>query len=175
MPHPIWLLSFHLWQVRFDCLGLVFSSVKEGNNSTYQVGGLQGFEKAIGFKFSAGLPIHKCSISIHSLETELAEAVRRAEESSVIVRKPTFRNAEQPARAGALRGRCGLPEPKLGIPSSGQSLIGRVGEGETATAKSLQSCPTLCNPMDGSPQGSPIPGILQARTLEWVAISFSNA
>ena len=44
-----------------------------------------------------------------------------------------------------------------------------------ATAKSLQSCPTLCNPMDCSPPGSPIPGILQARTLEWVAISFSNA
>ena len=44
-----------------------------------------------------------------------------------------------------------------------------------AAAKSLQSCPTLCNPIDGSPPGSPIPGILQARTLEWVAISFSNA
>ena len=42
-------------------------------------------------------------------------------------------------------------------------------------AKSLQSCPTLCNPIDGSPPGSPVPGILQARTLEWVAISFSNA
>ena len=45
----------------------------------------------------------------------------------------------------------------------------------TATAKSLQSCPTLSDPIDGSPPGSPIPGILQARTLEWVAISFSNA
>ena len=44
-----------------------------------------------------------------------------------------------------------------------------------ATAKSLQSCPTLCDPIDGSPRGSPVPGILQARTLEWVAISFSNA
>ena len=44
-----------------------------------------------------------------------------------------------------------------------------------AAAKSLQSCPTLCNPIDGSPSGSAIPGILQARTLEWVAISFSNA
>ena len=44
-----------------------------------------------------------------------------------------------------------------------------------AAAKSLQSCPTLCDPIDGSPPGSPIPGILQARTLEWVAISFSNA
>ena len=42
-----------------------------------------------------------------------------------------------------------------------------------AAAKSLQSCPTLCDPIDGSPPGSPIPGILQARTLEWVAISFS--
>ena len=44
----------------------------------------------------------------------------------------------------------------------------------TAAAKSLQSCPTLCDPRDGSPPGSPIPGILQARTLEWVAISSSN-
>ena len=44
-----------------------------------------------------------------------------------------------------------------------------------ATAKSLQLCPTLCDPIDGSPPGSPVPGVLQARTLEWVAISFSNA
>ena len=42
----------------------------------------------------------------------------------------------------------------------------------TTTAKSLQSCPTLCDPIDGSPPGSPVPGILRARTLEWVAISF---
>ena len=42
-----------------------------------------------------------------------------------------------------------------------------------AAAASLQSCPTLCDPIDGSPPGSPVPGILQARTLEWVAISFS--
>ena len=45
----------------------------------------------------------------------------------------------------------------------------------SAAAKSLQSCPTLCDPTDGSPPGSPVPGILQARTLEWVAISFSDA
>ena len=44
-----------------------------------------------------------------------------------------------------------------------------------AAAQSLQSCPTRCNPIDGSPPGSPVPGILQARTLEWVAISFSSA
>ena len=49
--------------------------------------------------------------------------------------------------------------------------IGRRG----LAAKSLQSCPTLCDPIDGSPPGSPVPEILQARTLEWVAISFSNA
>ena len=42
-----------------------------------------------------------------------------------------------------------------------------------AAAKSLQSCPTLCDPIDGSPQGSPVPGILQARILDWVAISFN--
>ena len=46
---------------------------------------------------------------------------------------------------------------------------------ESAAAKSLQSCLTLCNPIDGSPPGSPVPGILQARTQEWGAISFSNA
>ena len=45
---------------------------------------------------------------------------------------------------------------------------------QPAATKSLQSCPTLCDPIDGSPPGSPVPGILQARTLEWVAISFSN-
>ena len=44
-----------------------------------------------------------------------------------------------------------------------------------AAAKSLQSCPTLCDPIEGSPPGFPVPGILQARTLEWVAIAFSNA
>ena len=48
-------------------------------------------------------------------------------------------------------------------------------ESGAAAAKSLQSCPTLCDPIDGSLPGSPVPGILQARTLEWVAISFSNA
>ena len=44
-----------------------------------------------------------------------------------------------------------------------------------SAAKLLRSCPTLCDPIDGSPPGSPVPGILQARTLEWVAVSFSNA
>ena len=52
---------------------------------------------------------------------------------------------------------------------------GKTPAAAAAAAKSLQSCPTLCDPIDGSPPGFPVPGILQARTLEWVAISFSNA
>ena len=60
-----------------------------------------------------------------------------------------------------------------GFPLSSQ--VSWSSSAAAATAKSLQSCPTLCDPIDGSPPGSPIPGILQARTLEWVAISFSNA
>jgi len=54
-------------------------------------------------------------------------------------------------------------------------LLNGTQEASAAAAKSLQSCPTLCDPIDGSPPGSPVPGILQARTLEWVATSFSNA
>ena len=54
-------------------------------------------------------------------------------------------------------------------------MYGKMQASAATAAKSLQSCPTLCKPIDGSPPGSPVPGILQARTLEWVAISFSNA
>ena len=53
--------------------------------------------------------------------------------------------------------------------------VGLQDHAAAAAAKSLQLCPTLCDPIDGSPPGSPVPGILQARTLEWVAISFSDA
>ena len=55
------------------------------------------------------------------------------------------------------------------------ALSHRLAAAAAAAAKSLQSCPTLRDPLDGSPRGSPVPGILQARTLEWGAISFSNA
>ena len=54
-------------------------------------------------------------------------------------------------------------------------ILGHKSAAAAAAAKSLQLCPTLCDPIDSSPPGSPVPGILQARTLEWVAISFSNA
>ena len=71
--------------------------------------------------------------------------------------------------------------PNVGYPETPETALSRcsitfgpVGAA-AAAAKSLQSCPTLCDPIDSSPPGSPLPGILQARTLEWVAISFSNA
>ena len=57
----------------------------------------------------------------------------------------------------------------------GLSSVRPLGNYSAAAAKAPQLCPTLCNPIDGSPPGSPVPGILQARTLEWVAISFFNA
>ena len=57
----------------------------------------------------------------------------------------------------------------------GKHVIGFGSSQDVAAAVSLQSCPTLCDPIDGSPPGSPVREILQTRTLEWVAISFSNA
>ena len=70
-----------------------------------------------------------------------------------------------------------LPDPRIESMSPvSPALAGRFFTTEPpAAAESLQLCPTLCHPIDGSPPGSPVPGILQARTLEWVAISFSNA
>ena len=66
---------------------------------------------------------------------------------------------------------CNVNQPKICT-----HTLFRIHPGSiAAAAKSLQSCPTLCDPIDSSPPGSPIPGILQARTLEWVAVSFSNA
>ena len=59
--------------------------------------------------------------------------------------------------------------------TSGCDEIPAAATAAAAAVKSLQSCPTLCDPIDGRLPGSPVPGILQARTLEWVAISFSNA
>ena len=69
-----------------------------------------------------------------------------------------------------------LGEPiKSGVSISYNPLSLLYASSAAAAARSLQSCPSLCDPIDGSPPGSPIPGILQARILEWVAISFSNA
>ena len=61
-----------------------------------------------------------------------------------------------------------------GVPEFAGYKVRRYYVAAAATAKSLQSCLTLCDPIDSSPPGSPVPGILQARTLEWVAIAFSN-
>ena len=66
-----------------------------------------------------------------------------------------------------------LPMSHQGSPAD--EITQPIKAAAAAAAKSLQSCQTLCDPIAGSPPGSPIPGILQARILEWVAISFSNA
>ena len=70
----------------------------------------------------------------------------------------------------------GLEEAQAGIKIAGKNINNlRYADTAAAAAKLLQLCPTLCDPRDDNPPGSPVPGILQARTLEWVAISFSNA
>ena len=71
----------------------------------------------------------------------------------------------------------GLEQAQAGIKIARRNInnLRYAGDTTAAAAKLLQSCPTLCDPRDGSPAGSLVPGILQARTLEWVAISFSNA
>ena len=72
--------------------------------------------------------------------------------------------------------KAGLNETQARAKITGRNINNlRYADAAAAAAKWLQSRPTLCNPMDGSPPGSPVPGILQARTPEWVAISFSNA
>ena len=80
---------------------------------------------------------------------------------------------------GVVWGLCNSVLPSLGDFDLSTLLLSSVcflsSTAAAAAAKSLQSCPTLCDPIDGSPPDSPIPGILQARTLEWVAISFSKA
>ena len=67
-----------------------------------------------------------------------------------------------------------LPQALIQAVNSKKKFQKEIGNATAAAAKSLQSCPTLCDPIDGSPPGSSIPGILQAKMLKWVAISFSN-
>ena len=69
---------------------------------------------------------------------------------------------------------CSLPGWGTKILQPAQHMCESCSAAAAAAAKSLQSCPTLCNPIDGSPVGSPVPGILQARVLEWGAIAFSG-
>ena len=76
------------------------------------------------------------------------------------------------SRSPALQAETLLSEP---LGKTVDTIPAAAAAAAAAAAKSLQSCPTLCDPIDGSPPGSPVPGILLARTLEWVAISFSSA
>ena len=86
---------------------------------------------------------------------------------------PMDRGAWQATVHGVAKSRTGLKQ--ISTKEIPDSLVTLPLCAAATAAKSLQSCPTLCDPIDGSPPGSPVPGILQARTLEWVAISFSNA
>ena len=92
-----------------------------------------------------------------------------AREESSTEEAHSCRHRPTPPRAPSSRA---LSCHQFGVGWAGETAI---VWGSAAVAKSCQSCPTLCNPRDGNPPGSPVPGILQARTLEWVAISFSNA
>ena len=74
-----------------------------------------------------------------------------------------------------LGGHAHLLLPKASLCGREASQMDPLVPAAAAAAKARQSCPTLCDPIDGSPPGSPLPGILQARTLEWVAIAFSSA
>ena len=97
-------------------------------------------------------------------------------EKSVITQETVHNRMEiqevAEGRWRAVQGGCG---GKFEGPGAGGEPETALRKNAAAAAKSLQSCPTLCDPIDGSPPGSPVPGILQERTLEWVAISFSNA
>ena len=86
--------------------------------------------------------------------------------------RPETRAAARPVGAEKGTWMETLVVPSFAVSAAASSAMSFLA---ATAAKSLQSCPTLCDPIDGSPPGSPVPGVLQARTLEWVAISFSNA
>ena len=115
--------------------------------------------------------LHPHCDSCHAYWVTLSRWLRKQGHHSVLISWKPDSTSEMPVLFSALQ--------LLGLPSflplwPRGAIMGRLSAA-AAAAKSLQLCPTLCDPIDGSPPGSPIPGILQARTLEWVAISFSNA
>ena len=102
--------------------------------------------------------------------------MQRAVEALASWQKLPAAGREVHVRGGRGHIRVGLLCPgEKGILSCRVIIFPRIEFHAAAAAKSLQSCPTLCKPIDGSPPGSAVPGVLQARVLEWVAISFSNA
>ena len=105
------------------------------------------------------------------ISRELADRPVMTESGNGAFWRSNFPQAPQLGRERWAQGR--LKCCKVNISYRDSVILG--GNAAAAAAKSLQSCLTLCDPRDGSPPGSPIPGILQARTLEWVAISFSSA
>ena len=122
-----------------------------------------------------------CACSVISVVLTLCDPMNHSPPGSTVhgisqarilewVAMPSSRGSSQP------RDQTTSPAPPaLQAESLPLSHQGRLSRAPTAAAKSLQSCPTLCDRIDGRPPGSPVPGILQARTLEWLAVSFSNA
>ena len=122
----------------------------------------------VAFPFSRGSSQPRSSaLQVDSLPVELPGKPKNTGVSSLSLLQQIFPTQE--SNRGLLHCR------RILYQLSYQESLSRAAAAAAATAKSLQSCLTLCDPIDGSPPGSPVPGILQARTLEWVAISFSNA
>ena len=115
--------------------------------------------------------LNSCSMGLR-LRLPMPQLLSQA----VISRK--YRQRPTPIQLSYTEGSMGLIKNKVNgetTPGFGPHFAPPTEMFIAAAAKSLQSCPTLCDPIDGSPPGSPVPEILQARTLEWVAIPFSNA
>ena len=131
--------------------------------------------------------LHYHSVSVHWLSCALEEQIRVGLVILMTVSKDFYQLSNSFIHSAihsfiqqAFAGQSNASVPTLGCNLPALSVLTSIASGTshpeaTAAAKSRQSCPTLCDPRDGSPPGSTIPGILQARTLEWVAISFSNA
>ena len=114
-------------------------------------------------------PSRSYFLRTHSSQLSLGTSPQRAQGRVSTAMAPTW--GQSPSPSGDVQ-RC---LEAFGVVTPGEAMDERPRDAAAAAAKSLQSCPILCDSRDGSPPGSPVPGILQARTLEWVAISFSNA
>ena len=100
---------------------------------------------------------------------------QRARHNWAIEQQQLKKQTEDVSSLPKTRGRSTATKSKPRPPYAWAPALIYIAAAAAAAAKSLQSCPTLCDPIDGSPPGSPVPGILQTRPLEWAAISFSNA
>ena len=123
-----------------------------------KMGGIQGQFSSVAQSFPTLCDPVNCSTPVHLSITNSRSSLKLTSIESVMPSSHLV-----------------LCRPLLLLPSIPPNMLSRDTRCSAAAAKSLQLCLTLCDPTDGSPPGSSVPGILQARILEWVAISFSNA